>query len=58
MQFVLNSEEGAENSPLHGDQASETFLSEIIGAQPFLNRHMSMESRLWRVVRVLDGRGD
>jgi len=45
LQFVLNYEEGAENSVLHGDPASETFLSEIIGAQPFIGaRHMSMES--------------
>ncbi len=35
VQFVLNYEEGAENCVLHGDPASETFLSEIIGAQPF-----------------------
>ena len=34
VQFVLNYEEGAENSVLHGDSASEIFLSEIIGAQP------------------------
>ena len=45
VQFVLNFEEGAERSVLHGDDASETFLSEIIGATPFENaRHMSMES--------------
>ena len=44
VQFVLNYEEGAENSMLHGDPASETFLSETVGAQPFPNRHMSMES--------------
>ncbi len=44
LQFVINYEEGAENSVLHGDQASETFLSEIIGAAPFQARHMSMES--------------
>ena len=44
LQFVINYEEGAENSVLHGDQASETFLSEIIGAAPFEARHMSMES--------------
>lgn len=45
VQFVLNIEEGSENCILHGDQASEMFLSEIIGAQPFENaRHMSMES--------------
>ena len=45
VQFVLNYEEGAENSVLHGDSASEIFLSEIIGAQPFEGRrHLSMES--------------
>lgn len=45
VQFVLNYEEGGENSVLHGDPASETFLSEIIGALPFQGaRHMSMES--------------
>jgi len=45
VQFVINYEEGAENCILHGDEASETFLSEIIGAQPFVNeRHMNMES--------------
>ena len=32
VQFVLNHEEGAENCVLDGDAASETFLSEIIGA--------------------------
>ena len=65
VQFVLNYEEGAENSVLDGDQASETFLSEIVGAQPFPNRHMSMESLyeygsragLWRVLRVFGRRG-
>ena len=44
VQFVLNYEEGAENNVLHGDAASETFLSEIVGAQAFPNRHMSIES--------------
>ncbi len=44
VQFVLNYEEGAENSVLHGDPTSETFLSEIVGAQAFEARHMSMES--------------
>ena len=42
--FVINYEEGAENCVLHGDTHSETFLSEIIGAQAFPARHMSMES--------------
>ncbi len=45
VQIVLNYEEGAENCVLHGDAASEAFLSEIVGAQPFPGaRHMSMES--------------
>src|SRR5471030_1894886 len=44
LQFVLNYEEGGENNVLHGDPASETFLSEIIGAAAFPNRHLSMES--------------
>lgn len=59
VQFVLNYEEGAENSVLHGDSHSEIFLSEIIGAQPYPDRHMSMESiyeygsraGVWRVLR-------
>ena len=45
LQFVINDEEGGENCVLHGDSASEMFLSEIVGAQPFPgHRHMSMES--------------
>jgi allantoinase len=64
VQFVLNHEEGGENSVLDGDPASETFLSEIIGAQPFPMRHMSMESLyeygsragLWRVLRAFEQR--
>ncbi|MFM9971057.1 MAG: allantoinase PuuE [Burkholderiales bacterium] len=45
VQFVLNYEEGGENAILHGDAASESFLSEMIGT-PALEgvRHMSMES--------------
>jgi allantoinase len=62
LQFVLNYEEGAENSVLHGDAASEVFLSEIINAQAFPMRHMSMESLyeygsragLWRVLRAFE----
>ncbi|MEP6942270.1 MAG: allantoinase PuuE [Betaproteobacteria bacterium] len=61
LQFVLNYEEGGENSVLHGDAASETFLSEIVAAQPFAQRHMSMESLfeygaragVWRLLRCL-----
>ncbi len=64
LQFVLNYEEGGENCVLHGDKASETFLSEIIGAQAFEMRHMSMESiyeygsraGLWRVLRMFEER--
>ena len=44
LQFVLNYEEGGENSVLNGDKYSETFLSEIIGAKAIKGRHMSMES--------------
>src|SRR4051812_15774047 len=64
LQFVLNHEEGAENNVLDGDAGSETFLSEIIGAQAFPNRHMSMESLyeygsragLWRILRLFESR--
>lgn len=64
LQFVLNYEEGGENNVLHGDPASETFLSEIIGAAAFTNRHMSMESiyeygsraGLWRLLRMFEAR--
>lgn len=61
VQFVLNYEEGGENCVLHGDAASETFLSEMVGALPFVGaRHMSMESLyeygsragVWRVLRL------
>ncbi len=45
VQFVINFEEGGENCVLHGDSASEAFLSEIVGAQPIEGeRHMNMES--------------
>ncbi len=44
LQIVLNYEEGGENNILHGDKYSETFLSEIIGAQAFKARHINMES--------------
>jgi putative urate catabolism protein len=61
LQFVLNYEEGGENSILHGDKASEAFLSEIVGARPREGvRHMSMESiyeygsrvGVWRVLEL------
>jgi allantoinase len=44
VQIVLNYEEGAESCVLNGDKYSETFLSEIIGAQPVKGRHINMES--------------
>ena len=45
VQFVVNFEEGGENCVLHGDSASEAFLSEIVGARPVEGqRHMNMES--------------
>ena len=45
VQFVVNYEEGGENNVLHGDQASEAFLSEIVGAQAWPGqRHWNMES--------------
>ena len=44
LQIVLNYEEGGENNILHGDKHSENFLSEIIGAQAFKDRHINMES--------------
>jgi putative urate catabolism protein len=61
VQFVVNYEEGGENNILHGDAASEAFLSEIVGAAPWPGqRHWNMESiyeygarsgfwRLWRM---------
>ena len=61
VQFVVNYEEGGENCLLHGDSASEAFLSEIVGANAWPGqRHMNMESiyeygaragfwRLWRL---------
>ena len=64
VQFVLNYEEGGENNVLHGDPASETFLSELITAQAYENRHMTMESMyeygsragVWRILREFDER--
>ncbi|BCJ92234.1 chitin deacetylase [Terrihabitans soli] len=45
VQFVVNYEEGGENSILHGDAASEAFLSDVLGAQPWPGmRHMNIES--------------
>ncbi len=66
VQFVLNYEEGAENNVLHGDAASEAFLSEITNAQPIAGmRHINMESiyeygsrvGIWRLLRLFADRG-
>jgi putative urate catabolism protein len=65
VQFVLNVEEGGENNPLHGDPTSETFLSELVTAQAYENRHLTMESMyeygtragVWRILREFDSRG-
>ncbi len=65
VQFVINYEEGGENCVLHGDPASEAFLSEIVGAAPWPNqRHMNMESiyefgaraGFWRLHRLFTAR--
>jgi putative urate catabolism protein len=65
VQFVVNYEEGAENCVLHGDSASEAFLSEIVGAVPIAGeRHMNMESLyeygsragFWRLYRLFNDR--
>src|SRR5258708_38789802 len=65
LQFVVNYEEGGENNILHGDSASESFLSEIVGAQPLPGvRHMNMESiyeygsraGFWRLHRIFTER--
>ncbi len=65
VQFVLNYEEGGENCVLHGDGGSEQFLSEIIGAASYPDRHLSMESFYeygsrvggWRILREFERRG-
>ncbi|MFV0358970.1 allantoinase PuuE [Tropicimonas sp.] len=66
VQIVLNYEEGGENCTLHGDAASEAFLSEIVGAAPWPGqRHWNMESiyeygaraGFWRLHRLFTGRG-
>jgi allantoinase len=65
VQFVLNYEEGGENCVLHGDAASETFLSELFAPTAYPDRHLSMEgiyeygSRVgvWRILREFETRG-
>ncbi len=65
LQFVLNYEEGGENSVLHGDAGSEQFLSEMFNPASYPDRHLSMESiyeygsrvGVWRLLREFEKRG-
>ena len=65
VQFVLNYEEGGENSVLHGDAGTEQFLSEMFNPPAFPDRHLSMESiyeygsrvGVWRILREFERRG-
>ncbi len=64
LQFVLNYEEGAENSVLHGDAGSEQFLSEMANPASYAERHISMEgiyeygsrAGVWRILREFERR--
>ena len=64
VQFVLNYEEGGENSVLHGDAGSEQFLSEMFNPPAYPDRHLSMESvyeygsraGVWRILREFERR--
>jgi allantoinase len=64
VQFVLNYEEGGENSVLHGDAGSEQFLSEMFNPPSYPERHLTMEgiyeygSRVgvWRILREFEKR--
>ncbi len=64
VQFVLNYEEGGENSVLHGDAGSEQFLSEMFNPASYSARHLSMESiyeygsrvGVWRLLREFERR--
>jgi allantoinase len=62
VQFVLNYEEGGENSVLHGDAGSRAVPQRDHGARPFPDRHLSMESiyeygsrvGVWRILREFE----
>ncbi|MDP3136670.1 MAG: allantoinase PuuE [Burkholderiaceae bacterium] len=64
LQFVLNYEEGGENSVLHGDTGSEQFLSEMFNPERYAERHLSMEgiyeygsrAGVWRILREFERR--
>jgi putative urate catabolism protein len=66
LSFVLNYEEGGENTPLEGDPASEAFLHEVVGAPPTVGRrNLNTESMFefgsragfWRVHRIFTKHG-
>ena len=65
VQFVVNYEEGGENSVLHGDAGAEQFLSEMFNPAPYPDRHLSMESiyeygsrvGVWRILKEFEKRG-
>jgi putative urate catabolism protein len=65
LQFVLNYEEGGENSVLHGDAGSEQFLSEMFNPPAYAARHLSIEGiyeygarvGVWRLLREFERRG-
>lgn len=66
VQFVINYEEGGENCILHGDEASEAFLTEVVGTQPRMGvRNLTIESiyeygsraGFWRLHRLFTQRG-
>ncbi|MFT6589854.1 MAG: allantoinase [Rhodoferax sp.] len=64
LQFVLNYEEGGENSVLHDDAGSEQFLSEMFNPPSYPARHISMEgiyeygsrAGVWRILREFEKR--
>lgn len=65
LQIVVNYEEGGENTILHGDAASEAYISEMVGAQPMVGaRNLNMESMyefgsragVWRLLRLFERR--
>ncbi len=64
VQFVINYEEGSENSVLNGDKGSEAFLSDMVGAGSHPGRAAAMESLyeygsragFWRLHRLFTAR--
>src|SRR3569832_969688 len=61
VQFVLNYEEGGENTVLNGDPGSEVYLTEVPGGTPLIGvRDLSVESQyeygsrvgFWRILNL------